>query len=171
MGVSERVIAAQGTSSVASLFASDYARLVRHLSVVAQSREAAAEAVQEAFVQAHLHWDRVGGYDDPVGWVRRVAINRIRNHHRGVARARAALRRLASDTPVVAPEPVVDRVEVARALALLSAKQRLAVVLHHLEGLPVADTAREMGVSPGTVKAHLHRARAALRPLLEDHDG
>lgn len=60
--------------------------------------------------------------------------------------------------------------ELVQALAVLSVKQRMAVVLHHLEGLSVAETAREMGVSPGTVKAHLHRGREALRPLLEDRD-
>ena len=68
--------------SVETLFRAHYARLVRALAVVAGSQEAAADAVQEAFVKAHLHWRRIQRYDDPVGWIRRVAINKLRDDHR-----------------------------------------------------------------------------------------
>lgn len=46
----------------------------------------------------------------------------------------------------------------------------MALVLHHLDGLPVREVAEAMGVSQGTVKSQLHDARANLRPLLEVHD-
>jgi RNA polymerase sigma-70 factor (ECF subfamily) len=44
----------------------------------------------------------------------------------------------------------------------------MAVVLHYLDGLNVADTAAAMAISEGSVKTHLARARVALGPVLED---
>lgn len=151
-----------------ALFDAHYARLVRSLTVAAGDREVAADAVQDAFVQAHLKWRRIREYDDPVGWVRRVAIHRISNHHRRVARGRSAAARSGdgdwSDRDEV---QAVVRLDVAAAVARLPLQQRLAVALFYLEGLSVEQTADEMGLVAGTVKTHLHRARESLRPLLE----
>lgn len=154
-------------SGVEWLFDRHYARLVASLSVAAGSREAAQDAVQEAFVQAHLRWEKIEGYEDPVGWVRRVAVHRISNQHRGTGRARRAMSTLARDRAAEEP-PVVDRIDLARALQALSSQQRLVVALYYLEGLTVEQTAAEMGVSTGTIKTHLSRARAGLRSLLEE---
>ena len=44
----------------------------------------------EAFVKAHLHWGRIRRYDDPAGWIRRVAINRLRDDHRHSVRKQRA---------------------------------------------------------------------------------
>ncbi len=60
--------------------------------------DAAADAVQDAFVQLCLHWDRVTEYDDPAAWVRRVAeVARSMGISKGAVdrhlhRARTALR-------------------------------------------------------------------------------
>jgi RNA polymerase sigma-70 factor (ECF subfamily) len=48
-------------------------------------------------------------------------------------------------------------------LLRLPPKLQAAVTLHYLEGLPVAEVARVLGVAPGTVKSRLSRARDALR--------
>lgn len=54
------------------------------------------------------------------------------------------------------------------ALGKLPARQREAFTLRVLEDLDVADTARVMGCSEGSVKTHLSRARGALQQQLEE---
>lgn len=64
------------------VFRNEYDRLVRALTIIAGDRETAADAVQESFIRLVRCWDRVSTYEDPAGWVRRVALNQIRDHHR-----------------------------------------------------------------------------------------
>src|SRR5262245_66695236 len=114
-----------------ALFADHYARLVRALTLVAGDQEVAADAVQEAFVKAHLKWGTISRYDDPIGWVRRVAINQIRDAHRRHERKGRALRRLASQETTVA-EPV-EPDEFGRLLAALPTQQRAATALFYVD--------------------------------------
>ncbi|MDW3216474.1 MAG: RNA polymerase sigma factor [Ilumatobacteraceae bacterium] len=146
------------------LFAEHYERLVRALTVVAGNRETAEDAVQEAFVKAHLRWHKIGRYDDPVGWIRRVAINRLRDVHRSHERRRGVLRRLASRTEVEHLDPEID--EFDQILATLPRQQRAATALFYVEGLGIAEIADILEIAEGSVKSHLYDARRRLRPLL-----
>jgi DNA-directed RNA polymerase specialized sigma24 family protein len=78
---------------LADLFRGEYPRLVRALGAAA-GRDAAADAVQDAFVQAARHWRRIGDYDDPAAWIRRVAVNRVADQRRAARREAAALPRI-----------------------------------------------------------------------------
>lgn len=148
------------------MFRAHYRSLVRSLAVAAGDATLAEEAVQEAFARAHIAWRRIGTYDDPVAWVRRVAINRIKDQHRRDRRKRAALARMGPD--LWSELPADGSVEVRAAIGGLPLRQRLAVALHYLDGLSVAETAAAMGISEGSVKTHLARARSALHPVLEE---
>lgn len=147
-----------------AMFDGHYERLVRALTVVAGDREAAADAVQEAFVKAHLRWGRVSSYDDPVGWVRRVAINRLRDEHRRSVRKRRAIDRLRSRAATSVPPPDVD--EFDDVLAQLPRQQRATTALFYVDGLTIAEIAVALGIAEGSVKSHLHDARRRLRSVL-----
>ncbi len=154
-------------TDIDSYFRAHYGRLVRALTLVCGNEETAADAVQEAFVKAHQKWRTVSEYDDPVGWIRRVAINRLRDDHRRNTRKDRAVARLgAGETwTVEAPEPTQTE-ELAKALADLPKQQRLALAFYYLEGLSVAETASTLEISEGAVKFHLHQGRERLRGLL-----
>ena len=149
-------------TSVTDLFEAEYERLVRSLGV-AFGAESAADAVQEAFVQADRGWSRVATFDDPAGWVRRVALNRLLNGRRNQRRRREIL---ATVRPVVDLDLTDDLLDLRRAVADLPDRMRAAVCLHYLADLRVDEVAASLDVSPGTVKSNLHDARTRLRELL-----
>lgn len=150
-----------------AVFRAHYARLVRTLALAwSGDTEAAADAVQEAFARLIVNWDRVSRYEDPAGWVRRVALNNLRGGRRSLARRARALLRLAGESRTTSPPPEPPDGFRAR-LDALPERQRTAVALHYVGGLTVNDVARAMHISPGSVNQHLHRARTALRASLE----
>jgi RNA polymerase sigma-70 factor, ECF subfamily len=157
------------TSDFDDLFRTHYDRLVRSLTVAGGDREQAADAVQEAFVKAHLRWRRIGRYDDPIGWVRRVAINHLRDDQRRSSRKWRALGRLAARTPTA--EQPAEPDEMGRLLARLPRQQRIATALFYVDGMSVAEIATTLDVAEGTVKSHLHDARVRLRSVLDDERG
>jgi len=151
-----------------SLFRAHHGRLVRALTVACGDEQRAADAVQQAFIKAHMRWRSIMHYDDPVGWIRRVAINQLRDDHRSDVRKRRALERLASQPPAESPAPQTDGA--ADLLANLPRQQRLSLALYYVDGLPIADIATTLHISEGTVKFHLHQGRKSLRAQAEETD-
>lgn len=119
----------------------------------------AQDIAQEAFCRAWRRWSHVGGYENPVAWVRHVAVNLARSRWRRMKTATARLAHLhTGDVPELNP----DHVAVVAALRKLPARQREALVLHHIMDLPVNEVAEHFRVPVGTVKSWLHRGRAAI---------
>ena len=147
-----------------SLFRAHHGRLVRALTVACGNEQIAADAVQVAFVKAHLKWRSIMSYDDPVGWIRRVAINNMRDEHRRESRKQRVVDRLGAEPEVQVQAPQLD--DVAAMLAGLPRQQRLSLALFYVDGLSVAETAATLGISEGAVKFHLHQGRSTLRGQL-----
>jgi len=149
-------------ASFDATFRAHYWPMVRALTVACGDQEVAADAVQDGFTRAYARWRRISRYDDPAGWIRHVAVNRIRDHYRKVERGRRAVDRLAArtETVVAGPEPHTD---VAALLATLSPQQRTAAALFYIEQCSVREIADAMKLSEGAVKYHLHAARTALK--------
>jgi RNA polymerase sigma-70 factor (sigma-E family) len=124
----------------------------------------AQDAVQEAYMRAWLRWSSIGRYHEPEAWVRLVACRIATSRWRGLrSRSRAYERH--GVQPDQAP-PGTETVELVAALRQLPEEQRVAIALHYLVGLPVADVAAQTGAPVGTVKARLFRGRRALAELL-----
>jgi RNA polymerase sigma factor (sigma-70 family) len=109
-------------------------------------------------------------------WLYTVAGNAARDEHRGARRRLRLLRKL-PDTPVVSDhaDSVAERLdgegrlrEVVEAVRALPKSQREVVELCLLGDVSVADAAALLTVAEVTVRAHLSRARARLRTLLEE---
>ena len=150
------------------LFREHYWPMVRSLSVACGDREAASDAVQDAFTRAYARWRRIGRYDHPAAWVRHVALNRLRDHFRHEQRGVAVRARLAGRAEEVVPAPEVGDppADVATLLGTLAPQQRIAAALFYVEELPIREIAATMKLSEGAVKYHLHAARTALRERL-----
>lgn len=125
----------------------------------------AEDLAQEALVRAYKQWDKIGRYDKPGAWLRRVTINlALSTRKRLGAELKAKLR--LSNAPTTAPtDGQFD--DVWEAVAKLPGKQRAAVALHYLEDRSVADIATILDCSESTAKVHLHRGRTQLASLLE----
>ena len=143
------------------LFRAEFARLVRSLAVAEGDHEAVS-AVHEAFVEARRRWARVASLDDPAGWVRRVAVNRLANDGRDPRRKAGRLDAVRPPDPAGALD-----LGLLDAVRKLPAQQRRCVCLHHIGGYPIEEVATALGIAPSTAESHLHHGRAALRRAVE----
>ncbi len=143
----------------ADFYRGQFSRLAVQLYAYLGDHAEAQDLTQEAFCRALQRWEQVRDYDDPAGWVRRVAWNLATSRLR---RVQVALRHLAGQRAETVPGPEPDRVALVAGLATLSPLLRRTVVLHHLCHLGVAEIAAQDGVAEGTVRARLSRGRAAL---------
>jgi RNA polymerase sigma factor (sigma-70 family) len=162
------VLDAAGTESFEQVVDRQAQRLVRSLTAIFLDRELAADAMQDAFIQLYRHWDEVTKTGSPDAWLFRVAVNRGKDYRRAIARGSRLLQRLVGanrERPsYVDWEPQTEFMSV---LSQLPTRQRIATALYYDADLSVAEIARFMGISEGSVNSHLHRARAALRSILE----
>ncbi len=137
-------------------------------------REEAADAVQDALLNAHRNAGRFRGDAAVTTWLHRIVVNacldRVRKRqahptvplpgeHRDDDRP--------SGREPVAPAPDQDTVLVVReALAALPSDQRAAIVLVDVQGYSVAEAAVILEVAEGTVKSRCARGRARMAQSL-----
>jgi RNA polymerase sigma-70 factor (sigma-E family) len=122
-------------------------------------RPLAEDLVAEAFTRAWTCWRTVRDHPSPRAWVVRTALN---THVSWWRRRRREV--LAEDAPASTVEPPGGPDEaLVRAVRGLPPRQREVITLRVFFDLDTGTTARTLGISPGTVGVHLHRALAALR--------
>lgn len=136
----------------------------------------ADDLVQSTLEKLYVAWQRIERRAEPPwGYAHTTLVNTL------LAEERRPWRRTEVVTPSSSMEgegvdptgPVSDRLALDRCLAQLPTRQRIAVVLRHLEGLSVRETAHAMGASEGTVKSQTSDGLRALRIQLateEDAD-
>lgn len=125
----------------------------------------AEELVSEAFARAWASWQKVRQHPAPQAWVVRTALNTHiswwRRRRREIALEKQDLDEPADGDTVSA----IDR-HVMAALQALPSRQREVIAMRVFLDLDTQATAEALGIAPGTVKSHLHRACAALRDQL-----
>ena len=155
------------------------ARAFRFAELGLRHREDALDAVQDAMLKMLTYRERPASEWSPLFWS--ILRNRMVDmQRRGLLRLRWLLPGStdkdgeALDWADDSPDPSRSHdgreawAHIGAALRRLPARQREAFTLRVLEELDVADTARVMGCSEGSVKTHLSRAREALQKQLED---
>ena len=126
------------------------------------------ELTQDVFVRA---WGRLTTYRGEAAfgtWLHRLAVNVILNWRRSEAGARRWIEE-GADTEFLegARRGGAEALDLERAIARLPRGARQVFVLHDVEGFKHEEIATMTGVTPGTSKAQLHRARMLLRACLE----
>ena len=154
---------------IREVYEASYQRLVVQMLAICGNQADAEEAVQEAFVQALRRRREFADVHNPEGWLRTVALNRLRNGWRHAA----VVRRFVTKVPGPAAQLDIgpDHVVLVQALSRLGEDERLVVVLHHLADRRIDEIAEEVGVPVGTVKSRLSRGRAHLADLMAETAG
>jgi RNA polymerase sigma-70 factor (ECF subfamily) len=131
--------------------------------------EEASELVQDVYVRT---WQRLGSFRGDslfTTWMHRLAINVVLQDRRTKARRRARettapeLDRYGKHARAAMPG---TRIDLERTIAGLPPKARRVLVLRDIEGYKYDEIARMTGVSLGTVKAQIHRARGLVKEAL-----
>ncbi|MGW6248693.1 RNA polymerase sigma factor SigM [Streptomyces roseolus] len=138
-------------------------------------REEASDAVQDALISAFRAAHTFRGQSAVTTWLHRITVNACLDRLRKSATRRTSP---VDDTarfeqllePHESAEAPAEREDLHRqlltALATLAPDQRAALVLVDMQGYPVAEAARILGVPTGTVKSRCARGRARLLPML-----
>jgi RNA polymerase sigma-70 factor (ECF subfamily) len=134
------------------------------------TREEASELMQTVFINAWRNLSSFRGDSAFSSWLHRLTVNAM------LESARAEKRRTARVLPMEDPETLSAegmrqspdlQVDLERAIAALPEGARMAFVLHEIEGFQHDEIAEQLGVTTGTVKSQLHRARKLLMKALD----
>ena len=135
-------------------------------------RPEAEDLLQEMFLTAHRKLTQYKGESSLGTWLFRLGANLCIDHLRSRGTKLAQLSDAMDepfDSPPGASGPVlgvVDRLDLDRALAGLPPGCRSVFVLHDVEGFEHREIAGLLGISDGTSKSQLHKARLKLRTAL-----
>jgi RNA polymerase sigma-70 factor (ECF subfamily) len=128
----------------------------------------AEELTQDVFVRA---WQKLAGFRGEAAfgtWLHRLAVNLLLEHRAGLGRDR---KRWSSDEAAITDQParrvtIDEGMDMEDAVRQLPDGMRQVFVLYDVEGYQHDDIGKMLGISTGTSKSQLHRARLALRQLL-----
>ena len=163
----------------------EHERMVYQLALnLLGDREEALDVSQEVFFRVFRMLHRFRGQSSLRTWIFRIVVNQARNRQRWWQR-RHVRQQVSLDFHIeqhgelparrdaaTSPDRALDRKQLAehlrRALNELPFDQRTAIVLREVDGLSYEEIAYSLGVTLGTVKARLTRARQALRARLQE---
>ena len=152
------------------LFQRHYAELLRLAVVMLGSREAAEDAVQEAFVALHRNRQTLRDSEAAEAYLRSAVLNRCRSWVRRQVTQRAprplmlVREQESPEDAAVGRDAVGSLVAVMRTLAR---RQREVLACRFVLEMSVAETAQLLEISEGSVKAHAHRGLQALQQRIE----
>lgn len=135
--------------------------------------EEAEDLTQETFIQLHKKIGSFRGDSAFTTWLHRMTVNQVLMHFRR-RKSRPEFLTEEGETPAQIVQgtenhnrmPIVDKIVLENAITKLPPGYRAVFVLHDVEGHEHGEIARMLGISEGTSKSQLHKARLKLRGLI-----
>jgi len=131
----------------------------------------AQDLTQEAFIKALQHQDQLKDEQKAAHWLSRIATNTAIDFLRRSGRATFCEIEHAPESQTESPEQELLRSEqrnyLEDGLRLLSPRERAALILRDVEGLPAEEVARRLSCSKATVRSHIANARTKFRRYME----
>jgi RNA polymerase sigma-70 factor (ECF subfamily) len=131
----------------------------------------AQDLTQEAFIKALQHQEQLKDEQKAAHWLSRIATNTAIDFLRRSGRASFCELDDATQSHGESPEQLLLRSEernyLADGLRLLSPRERAALMLRDVEGLPAEEVAKRLSCSKATVRSHIANARTKFRRYVE----
>ncbi|HEV3201196.1 MAG TPA: sigma-70 family RNA polymerase sigma factor [Bryobacteraceae bacterium] len=131
----------------------------------------AQDLTQEAFIKALQHQEQLKDEQKAAHWLSRIATNTAIDFIRRNSRATFCEIDEAPESHAESPEQALLRSEhrgyLEDGLRLLSPRERAALILRDVEGLPAEEVAKRLDCSKATVRSHIANARTKFRRYIE----
>ena len=154
----------------------DYARLVYWAAYrVVSQNETAEDITQQVFERVYLNFDKLEELSDPQlkGWLYRVATNlaldTVRKEKHELLSDEPVGAEVVDDDPLPEEELIAKRRReaVLKAIEQLDETNRTIITLHYFADMTVNEISERTGISQGTIKSRLVRARNLLQEMLK----
>ncbi len=167
-------LAASGNIAAFELLYERYHRRTYSLCLrMTSSQTESEDLTQEVFIQLFRKIGSFRGESAFSTWLHRLTVNQVLMHfrRRSVKNEKTSEdgeipEQIVPGTENQAKMPVLDRIALTRAIEQLPPGYKSAFVLHDVEGYEHEEVAKILGISVGTSKSQLHKARLKLRGLL-----
>lgn len=186
--MNEEAVLAGDERAFEELVREESSRLYHVILRIVKDEDEAQSLVQETFLQAYQSMDRFRGESKLSTWLIGIGINLARSSRRKTSRydtlAEEDMERLQPSFNMGAyteeyspwrPDAVAEKSQrreiVHRAIEQLSDTYREIIILRDIEQLDTSETAQALDITEGAARVRLHRARQALRALLDDYFG
>lgn len=141
-----------------------------------KDRGLAEDVFQEVFTKVYLQWHTFRGESSPKTWIYRIAVNLCRDKLRSWSMRKVLL--LGQDFVHSIPPgdaeteeealALVDKADLLTAVMKLPEEYREVVLLYYYEEMDVREVSEALGLTDGTVRSRLFRARARLKAILTE---
>lgn len=139
--------------------------------------DTAEDMFQEVFIKVNAKLDSFRGESSVKTWLLRITVNTCKDYLKSAYKQRVTMLEEEEEEKLAAPdmlekiEKKQDAEQIRKALLKLPEKYREVLVCLYFEERSVAETARVLALSEGTVKSRLSRARERFRGILEAEKG
>lgn len=138
-----------------------------------KDEDEAADILQDGFINVFRKLDRYKFQGSFEGWIRRIIVNKALEHYRAKRRKEEVIREFHEQQNLVSDELLagIQAKEIVNLVNHLPDKAGMVLKLYAIEGYAHKEIADLMGISEGTSKSQLNRARGLLRERLEKLNG